>query len=254
MNRSDRSTAITLLALTIALGGVASAQPGPPPQPPPMDTGTYSDPAPPDPDPQPPPPPQPQPQPVLYAQPAPPPTSNDPVRPEGVSIALGAGYGLPTSLQTPNVTSLRLRLPSGIQIEPAVRITNVTSNAETPLDETTDKITEFGLSAIVRFPVVSRSKVDLELLGTAGFRNRKENPDGDYNTITSNVFAVGYGVAVAYWFSRHWNLSFNVTNPIVAYGSARRQLGAPGSSREEDVTQIGLVFEPDVFVMLHLYN
>ena len=113
-----------LLALTAALGGVASAQPGPPPQPPPPpDTTITSDPGPPEPTP---PPPEPV---VHHSQPAPvtpTQTQTEPVgdRPEGFAIALGLGYALPTSLQTPNITSARIRLASGFEIEPAVRIAN----------------------------------------------------------------------------------------------------------------------------------
>jgi hypothetical protein len=251
--RSDVPNAMTLLVVTAALGGIASAQPGPPPQPPPppMDTSTYSDPAPPEPDPPPPPPPpqpQPQPQPIMQ--------QTEPVdagRPEGVSVGLGAGYGLPTSLQTPNRTSLRLRLPSGLQLEPLVTIANSTQDQETPTTESTNKETVFGLATLVRLPVVSRGRVDLELLGSASFGNRKTNPEGDYNTRTVNTFSVGYGVAVAYWISQHWNFSMSVTNPIVSYDMTKQQTG-PGLSTTQSETTLGLIFVPSVFMMVHLYN
>src|SRR5512138_1213 len=95
-----------VLALT-AIGGVASAQPGPPPQP--VDTTTttttntnettpvvtttttpvVNN--------------QPMQQPVQASEPA----GN---RPEGMAMGLGIGYDLPTSLETPNTASFRLRL------------------------------------------------------------------------------------------------------------------------------------------------
>jgi hypothetical protein len=237
-----------VLALTVALGGVASAQPGPPP--PPMDTTTTTtDPAPPEPAPQPPPPPPPQPQPVQ--QTAPPEEMGD--RPEGISVALGVGYGLPTSLETPNRTSARLRLPSGLQFEPLLTISNTTSTMDTPTMESESKETTFALAALVRIPLVTKSKVDLELLGTAGFSNTKTNPEGDYNTRTANSFGIGYGVAVAYWLSRHWNFSMSVTNPIISYDKTKQQT-APGMSTESGDTTIGLIFVPQVFMMIHLYN
>ncbi len=239
-----------VLALTAVLGGVASAQPGPSPgPPPPMDTTMPTDPAPPDPTPPPPPPPPaptPPPQQAATEEPA-----GD--RPEAISIALGVGYGLPTSLETPNRTSLRLRLPSGLQFEPMLTISNSTTTMDTPTMESESKATTFALAAIVRIPVITKSKVDLEFLGTAGFGNTKTNPEGDYNTRTVNTFGIGYGVGIAYWLSRHWNFSMSVTNPIISYDSTKQQT-APGMSTKAGDTTIGLIFVPSVFMMIHLYN
>jgi hypothetical protein len=240
-----------VLALTAVLGGVASAQPGPSPgPPPPMDTTMTTDPAPPDPQPQPPPPPPP---PQPQQQPAAPAEEPAGDRPEGMSIALGFGYGLPTSLETPNRTSARLRLPSGLQFEPMVTISNSTSTMDTPTMESESKSTTFALAALVRIPVITRRKVDLELLGTAGFSNTKTNPEGDYNTRTVNSFGIGYGVGIAYWLSRHWNFSMSVTNPIISYDTTKQQT-APGMSTESGDTTLGLIFVPSVFMMIHLYN
>lgn len=239
-----------VLVLTVALGGVASAQPGPSPgPPPPMDTTMPTDPAPPDPTPQPPPPPPPQPQPQQPA--AAPEEVGD--RPEGISLALGIGYGLPTSLETPNLTSARVRLPSGLQFEPVLRISNTTITRETAAGEAEDKETRFALSALVRIPLVTKSKVDLELLGTAGFSNQKTNPELDFNTQTVNTFGIGYGVAVTYWLSRHWNFSLSTTNPLISYEQTKVQTG-PGTSNKNSATTVGLIFVPQVFMMIHLYN
>lgn len=242
-----------VLALS-AVSGAAIAQPGPPPQPPPppYDTSTSTtdvpDPAPPAPDPTPAPQPPPPPPPVQRVAEEP---SGD--RPEGLAIGIGAGYGLPTSLQTPNRTSLRLRLASALQIEPLLTISNTSETMDTPTMETTNKQTTFGLAALVRLPVVTRGKVDLELLGTAGFTTDRDNPEGDYNTRTTNSFGIGYGVAVAYWISRHWNFSMSVTNPILSYDQTKQQTGPSMSTKTGDTT-IGLIFVPSVFMMIHLYN
>jgi hypothetical protein len=235
------------------LGGVASAQPGPPPQPPPpMDTSMTTDPAPPEPAPEPAPPPPPQPPPVQQqAAPQEEPTGD---RPEGISVALGVGYGLPTSLETPNITSARLRLPSGLQIEPVFRISNSTTSQEAAGMEAESKETRFSLAALVRIPIVTKRKVDLELLGTAGFSNTKTNPDGDYNTQTVNSFGIGYGIGIAYWLSRHWNFSMSVTNPIISYDKTKQQVPPPNAATEDSQTTIGLIFVPQVFMMIHLYN
>ena len=82
---------------------------------------------------------------------------------------------------------------------------------------------------------------------------RKDNPEDDYNTTTTNTFGVGYGVGIAYWISRHWNFSMSVTNPLVSYSQSKRQIGPNMNAKSSDTT-IGLVFSPGVFMMIHLYN
>ncbi len=237
------------LTLTVALGGIASAQPGPPPQPP-ADTTIISDPGPPEPTPEPQPEPQPQPPPRPVMQQTQPEVSSD--RPEGFAIALGLGYALPTSLQTPNITSARIRLSSGFEIEPALRISNESSTTETVM-ESTDKHTTFALFALGRLSLIQRGRADLNVLARLGFANDKTNPDGDFNTTTVNSFGIGWGLGVGYWFSPHWQLSMNVTNDIVSYSSQKVQAG-PGTTTSSSTTEIGVIFSPQVFMMLHLYN
>jgi hypothetical protein len=239
-----------VLVLTAGLGGIAAAQPGPPPQPPPpADTTTVTDPAPPDPTP---PPPQPQPQarvmPVVQEEEV----QTD--RPSGFSVGLGLGYGLPTSLETPNRTSARFRLGSGLTFEPLLSIANTTQTAEiTGLPEVESKTTEFGVALLVRIPVITHNHVDLEALATAGFSNVKANGPMDFDTVTTNTFGIGWGVGIGYWLSRHWQLSMSVTNPLVQYESSKEQMGA-GMSEKSSETSLGVIFVPQVTAMIHLYN
>jgi hypothetical protein len=241
-----------VLVLTAGLGSVALAQPGPPP---PEDTPygttpTYEpDPTPP---PQPDPPPQPAPQPLPPPQPIEPDTGAD-GRPEGVAIGLGFGYAFPTSVQTPNVTSLRLRLAGGLTFEPAFQASNTTTDREAFGMEMSDKSTAVALLTLIRIPVVSRGKFDLEALGFGAFSTVKDNPHGDYNTITTNAFAVGWGVAVGYWFSPHWQVTTSIGNPLVTWSSRKTQIGQSMYDTASSTT-LGLIFDPDVTLMLHMYH
>ncbi|NVB78738.1 MAG: hypothetical protein HOV81_10120 [Kofleriaceae bacterium] len=244
------------LTLTVALGGIASAQPGPPPQPP-VDTTITSDPGPPEPTP------EPQPQPVVQTAPAPQPvmqaqTEAPGDRPDGFAIALGLGYALPTSLETPNITSARIRLSSGFEIEPAVRIANesTSTTVKAPMVddvESTEKDTTFSLLALGRLTLIQRGRADFNVLASLGFTTDKNNPDGDFNTTTTNSFGLGWGIGVGDWFSPHWQLSMNVLNDLVTYSSTKVQTG-DGMSMTNSGTEIGLTFAPQVFMMLHLYN
>jgi hypothetical protein len=241
-----------VLVLLAGLGGIAAAQPGPPPAPPPppADT-TTTDPAPPDPTPAPDPQPQPQPRPTPVVQEEPARTD----RPSGFAIGLGLGYGLPTALDLPNRTSARIRLGSGLTFEPLVTIANTKETEEMPMvPETEDKLTEFGLAVLVRLPIITHNHVDLEALATAGFSTIKDNPDMDFNTVTTNTFGVGWGVGIGYWLSRHWQLSMSVTNPLVQYQQTKRQTGLSGMQVTSSETTLGVIFLPQVTAMIHLYN
>jgi hypothetical protein len=243
-----------VLVLTAGLGSIAAAQPGPPPQPPPpadtttTTTTTVTDPAPPDPNP------QPQPQPQAHVMPVVQEEQVQDDRPNGFAIGLGLGYGLPTSLETPNRTSARFRLGSGLTFEPLLSIANTTQTVETTgaLDAE-NKTTEFGVALLVRIPVITHNHVDLEALATAGFSSTKVNGPVDFDTVTTNTFGLGWGVGIGYWLSRHWQLSMSVTNPLVQYQSTKEQMGA-GMSQTSSETSLGVIFVPQVTAMIHLYN
>ena len=249
-----------VLVLTAGLGGIAAAQPGPPPAPPPpadttTTTTTTTDPAPPDPTPQPQPQPQPHTMPTVVEEPM-----VDTDRPSGFAIGLGLGYGLPTNLDTPNRTSARIRLGSGLTFEPLLSIANTkTTHEDPPQPDEEDKVTEFGLAVLVRLPLITHNHVDLEGLASAGFTNTKTNPDGNFNSVTVNTFGIGWGVGVGYWLSRHWQLSMSVTNPIVQYTSRKEQRMDPVTMQriedeKDSETTLGVIFVPTVTAMIHLYN
>lgn len=246
-----KSTSL-VLALTAGLGGIASAQPLGPPNPPPPDTTVTTDTTVTQPVVQPTPEPQPPPAPAVVETTT---TSSEPatVRPDGMSFGLGLGYQLPTSLETPNITSMRLRLATGLTIEPAFAIANTSTSTDNGTTETTEKETVFSIFALLRLPLISRGKADFEGLARVGFTNDKQNPEGDFNTTTTNRFGVGWGFAVSYWFTQHWQLSFNVTNDLLDYSSRKQQMAADMTTKTS-TTEIGLIFSPSVFAMLHLYN
>src|SRR5688572_30201696 len=109
-------------------------------------------------------PPQPTPTPDPTPVPAPPPPAPTPggfvetrppmtephdsaERPDGFSIGIGAGYALPNSLETPNITSARFRLGSGLTFEAAVRLQQ--SSREVDVGATTkDKETTLELGVL----------------------------------------------------------------------------------------------------------
>jgi len=223
-------------ALSLTLSTIAAAQPSP--------AGPLPQPA------SPPPAPAPSEQPIA-ATPAPTAAvaAGEPGRPTELAVGIGVGYSFPTSLQTPNTTSVRLRLPSGLTFEPQV----VVAATATDLDSGgTNRQSEITLGTVVRYPLRSHNKVDLELIGNTLISARVFDPTGDHNNRTTTTLGLGYGVALAYWLTPHWSLSITASNPLLSFVRTRQDTG-PGTSNVDNATTIGLVFEPQVAAMLHLY-
>lgn len=219
-------------ALTLTTAGVAAAQPG---SPPPAPREPPAAPA---------------------ADPAPPVTATrrdepraDSGRPTELAFGIGLGYALPTSLQTPNTTSVRVRLASGLTFEPQLAVATSTDDTAT----TSTQQTELTLGSLVRYPLRIHSKVDLEAVGNASVSNRVFDPSGDSNNRTITTLGLGYGVAIGYWFTAHWNLSLTASNPLLAFSRTRQETGA-GVEMTTKTTTIGLVFDPQVALMIHLYD
>ena len=234
------------LALTVGLGRLAAAQPTPS-EPSPPDTPTLENPGPlaPAPPPAPPPPP-----PVIHHEaPAEEHTSG---RPEGWAFGIGIGYALPTSLETPNTASVRVRMPSGITLEPRLALAS-SSQTMKDVTETTDTTSQFLLETAVRKPVIEHGRYEFEVIGGASLGVTKQNPQGDNNTRTDSELGLFWGIGVGAWITPHWQLSFDVANPLITYTAQKQETG-PGTSTTTSTTNIGIVFDPNVVMMIHLYD
>lgn len=244
----------SVLALLAAAGGTASAQVPPAPEPPPSPPGVM--------DPAPPPPPAPTPPPAVEAAPPPSPPPPPPprlpsqteteLRPSELSFAIGLGYQLPTSLQTPNITSVRVRLASGITFEPRLVLARSTRDVDTG-PSTTDEASELGIGALARFPLAQRRRVDLEFLGGLSVNRTNATPVSEDMDLTITTFNATYGLAVGTWINRHWQVSLSAQNPIVTNTRREEQMG-PGTSTVTTVRTFGLIFQPSVALMIHLYH
>lgn len=233
-------------ALSLTMAGAAAAQPAPSqPQPPPL-----GPPLAPVPDPAPPPTPAPAPAPAAPMHPDEP--TADTGRPAGLAIGIGVGYVFPTSLQTPNTTSARLRLSSGLTFEPQLVFAVTSTDVDTGTTMTT-KQNEVTLGSLVRYPLRAGRKIDLELVGSASASNRVVDPEGNSNNRTTTTLGLGYGVALAYWLSPHWNLSITASNPLLSYTRTRQEAAGDIVTVNKSTT-VGLVFDPQVALMIHLYN
>lgn len=240
----------TALATLAAAGGTALAQVPPPSEPPPNGPLIGPEPAPADPVPAPEPPPPPPP--MAPAPPPPAASSEDAHRPSALSVAIGLGYQLPTSLQTPNLTSVRVRLASGLTFEPRLVLASSSQEVDTG-SSVENKASELGIGALARFPLVRNGRVDLEVLGGLDVNRQATKPDAPDMDLTVRTFAASYGVAVGAWLTPHWQVSLSALNPLVT-NTRRDQEQGPLTSTVTTTTTIGLIFDPTVVLMVHLYH
>ena len=236
------------VALGLCLAATTAAAQGPDPQPPPIPQPTSEQ----APDPSPPPPPAPKPgQFIETKDPAPMMQPVDEDRPEGFSVGIGFGYQLPTSLETPNVTSARFRLASGLAFEPVLRFQQSSQEVDVGMSAET-KETAIELGALARYPLKRRGRVDLVLLGGAFLENISTEPPGmDMNTSTTRIEA-RYGLAVEYWISQHWQISMSALNTVFRTERVSEEMG-PSTETVTTTTSFGAIYDPVISAMVHLY-
>lgn len=239
-----------LFAMTLGLGRLAAAQPGPP-APTPSEPEVPPEPAPPAP-PLPPTPPPPPPPPVIHHE-MPAPADESALRPLGLAFGIGIGYTLPTSLETPNTASMRLRLASGLTFEPRVALANSSQTMKDQVMSSTDSTSELLLETAVRKAMIERGRYDFELIGGASLDVTTNDPMGDNNTRTTTDIALFWGIGVGAWITPHWQFTFDIENPLISYTSTKQEIAA-GMSTTNSTTDIGVVFNPNVVMMIHLYN
>jgi hypothetical protein len=235
-----------LFVMTVGVVRVASAQGDPAP----TDPGQPVAPEPPTP---PTPPPPPPPPPMHHDTMVAPAEGEHEVHPTGLAFGIGIGYALPTSLETPNTASMRLRLPSGLTFEPRVALANSSQTMKDPTMSTTDSTSEVLLETAIRKALVEHGRYEFEVIGGVALDITKQDPMGDNNSRTTTDVGLFWGIGVGTWITPHWQFSFDIENPLISYASTNQETGA-GTSTTNSTTNIGAVFNPNVVMMIHLYN
>jgi len=99
------------------------------------------------------------------------------------------------------------------------------------------------------------SVLSLELVGSAAISQHKVNPDGPDNDTTTNMQALGWGLGINYWLSRHWALSAIALNPLLSHSSTESPNGlGMGMTQTDTTTTYGIVFDPSISFLIHLYH
>lgn len=242
-------TTTLAVALCVLAGGTAWAQNPTDPVPPPSDPPPPVDPPPPPVEPPVRQQPDPSPPPIRSVEPV---EAADPLRPDGMSVGIGVGYIFPTSLETPNVASVRFRLANKLTVEPQVSLAQSATTVDVG-ESTTDSSLQIAAGALIRKPLVERGRVDLEVLGAVNLSNVTDNPDMEDNNTTTTQLDLAYGLAVNTWINRHLQISMSALNPIVSYTRVREEQG-PDNVVVTSNRTIGAIFDPTVILMIHLYH
>jgi len=170
-------------------------------------------------------------------------------RPDGLSVGLGAGWDLPADVTQPNTVSARFRLPSGLTIEPRVRVAVTDQVTETGSTEFGTTTTDLDLAAVLRWPLIMSGPVDFLVLGGAEMGYAKVNPDGQNNSTISTTVGLIWGLSVEYWWRSRVSIGFTATNPLIARSTTEMQT----SDTTNKSLGIGAVFDPDILLMIHLF-
>ena len=235
------------LVLGLCFAATTAAAQTPDPQPPPTPTPTPDPP----PDPAPPPPTAKATGFVETKEPVPMMAPADDDRPEGFSVGIGFGYVLPNSLETPNVTSARFRLASGLTFEPVLRFQQ--SSVEVDVGMTSkNKETAVELGALARYPLKSRGRVDLVLLGGAFLENISTEPDAMDMDSSKTTIEARYGLSVEFWVTHHWQISMSALNTIFRTERTSEEMGT-GTETVTTVSSFGAIYDPVISAMVHLY-
>ena len=102
--------------------------------------------------------------------------------------------------------------------------------------------------------MIKHRRVDFDIIGSAGINSAKDDPMGDNNNTTTTRLSLGWGLGIDYWVTHHWQLSMTASNPFVDSTRVEMETGATTPNTAHTITTLGLVFNPTIALMIHLYN
>lgn len=173
-------------------------------------------------------------------------------RPDGMSIAIGAGWALPSGdLLAPNITSVRLRLGSGLTFEPLLTLSRSSHTDDDGTDAITTSVTDLGLSVLARYPYRVSDRVDLSLCAELGLEQTSTDREAMMPDTTELSIGLRWGLALDYWVKRHVAVSLTALNPFASLSkTSTDNMGLETSSSSN---QIGIIFDPQIYLTIHLY-
>lgn len=172
-------------------------------------------------------------------------------RPGGTAVGMGAGWDLPTAVDNLNTAGVRLRLISGLTFEPRVELARASTTVDFGAGDAETSTTSLALVTTVRVPLASSGPLDFIILGGGGASYSSTDPEGDDNAESDTVFFLLWGLSVEYWIGPRWCFSMTATNPFLSLSKSKEEM--PGDDASTSTTAIGIIFDPDIVAMFHLF-
>lgn len=173
-------------------------------------------------------------------------------RPKGFSIAIGAGWVLPSDdLKAPSATSVRVRLRSGLTFEPIVTLSRASTTDDNGTDAVTTTTTELSALVLVRYPYRINGRVDFSLCGGLGISRLSTDGEGMMPDTSATGLDLSWGIALDYWIRPHWAVSLTGLNPFAELTKDITKVGGIEMTRSSNL--LGIIFDPEIFLMFHLY-
>jgi hypothetical protein len=161
-------------------------------------------------------------------------------KPTGFSVGLGVGHETPLSIgrgafmaESPllNSFSVRLRWSNGLTLEPTVA--------------TLDDNDTVNLHTMLRYPVLQRGRMDLDVLTDGGYWRTS-------GELHSSQLTFGAGLGMNYWITPNFAASINATTNVYSRFKGYAA-NVDGSVIPYQSHQVVLGFDPRPTAMLHLF-
>lgn len=173
-------------------------------------------------------------------------------RPEGMSVAIGAGWTFPSDdLLAPDVTSVRLRLRSGLTFEPLLHLSRASVTDDDGTTALTTTVTDLSVSLLARYPYRINNRVDLALIGGLELAQVSTDREMMMPDTSSTSLGLAWGFGLDYWIKPHWAASFTALNPFASLTKTTTDTGGIEASTSANL--IGIIFDPTVLFTIHLY-
>ncbi len=158
-------------------------------------------------------------------------------KPASTTLGLGVGWEGSNfaASAAPSTGMLRLRLASGLGIEPALAFHRLSEGGRSLSDRST-----LDVSTTLRIPLASRDKTELSATTRIGAASNLGGVDADENAWAATL---SWGLGLEYFLNEHWSFGVDASSPLWSYAKYG----------EESSQSIGPVLAPRYSLLATLY-
>ncbi len=187
-------------------------------------------------------------------------------RPAPLGVGLGFGYVFERDdiatparesaidIWKPTDVSARIILTPQLMLEPRVRMEFAKTTNEAAGVSVDSSVNTFAVGGRARYALASRGNLDLSALAGLELAYQSRDPGGPMPaTSTTTVFDLEWGFGIDWYFTSNWSLSLDAVNPFFTYAGTSTDNPGMAPDTSSSTTLFGIIFDPRLFVMTHLY-